>query len=96
MFPFSRNYNDGTYTATAFGYDGDITVTVTVKNDIITDIKGTTAESDDYYFSMAKKDVFRQILDRQQPNVDACSGATYSSKAIMQAVQKALDSAKKQ
>ena len=89
-------YNDGTYTATAFGYDGDITVTVTVKNDIITDIKGTTAESDDYYFSMAKKDVFRQILDRQQPNVDACSGATYSSKAIMQAVQKALDSAKKQ
>ena len=45
---------------------------------------------------MAKKDVFRQILDRQQSNVDACSGATYSSNAIMQAVQKALDSAKRQ
>ena len=88
-------YNDGTYTATAFGYDGDVTITVTVKEDTITDIKGTTTESDDYYFSMAKKDVFRQILDRQQPNVDACSGATYSSNAIMQAVQKALDSARK-
>ena len=88
-------YNDGTYTATAFGYDGDVTITVTVKDDVITDIKGTTMESDDYYFSMAKKEVFQQILDRQQSDVDACSGATYSSKAIMQAVQKALDSAKK-
>ena len=89
-------YNNGTYTATAFGYDGDVTVSITVRDDVITDIQGTTTESDDYYFSMAKKDVFRQILDRQQSNVDACSGATYSSNAIMQAVQKALDSAKKQ
>lgn len=48
-------YNNGTYTATAFGYDGDVTISITVKDDTITDIQGTTTESDDYYFSMEKK-----------------------------------------
>ncbi|HOV41982.1 MAG TPA: FMN-binding protein [Oscillospiraceae bacterium] len=35
-----------------------------------------------------------QILNIQNCDVDAVSGATYSSKAIMDAVEKALESAK--
>ena len=91
----STDYTLGTSVVTATIGGQEYKITVTVKDDVITDIKGTTMESDDYYFSMAKKEVFQQILDRQQSDVDACSGATYSSKAIMHAVQKALDSAKK-
>lgn len=88
-------YNNGTYTATAFGYDGNVEVSVTIENDIITNITGTTYESDDWYFNTAKSSVFSQIISTQQTNVDAYSGATYSSKAIMTAVQTALNSARK-
>lgn len=88
-------YNNGTYTATAFGYDGDIEVSVTIENDIITQITGKTFESDSWYFDSAKNSVISQIINTQQTNVDAHSGATYSSNAIMQAVQNALNSARR-
>lgn len=88
-------YNNGTYTATAFGYDGDVEVSVTIENDVITNITGTTYESDGWYFDSAKGSVFSQIISTQQTNVDAYSGATYSSNAIMKAVQNALNAARK-
>ena len=88
-------YNNGTYTATAFGYDGDVEVSVTIENDVITNITGRTFESDSWYFDSAKGSVFSQIISTQQTNVDAYSGATYSSKAIMTAVQNALNSARR-
>lgn len=87
-------YKDGTYTASAYGYDGDVEVTVTIENGVITSISGTTQESDSWYYESAEESVISQILSSQSTDVDAVSGATYSSKAIMSAVQKALDSAK--
>ena len=89
-----RIYQDGTFTGTAFGYDGDITVQVTIQDDRITDITGSTAESDELYFIDAKNIVFPAILNTQSTEVDACSGATCSSNAIMAAVRAALDSAR--
>lgn len=88
-------YNNGIYTATAFGYDGDVEVSVTIENDVITNITGRTFESDSWYFDTAKGSVFSQIISTQQTNVDAYSGATYSSNAIMTAVQNALNSARR-
>lgn len=44
------------------------------------------------YFSNAQG-VISQILSSQSPNVDAVSGATYSSNGIIQAVQSALSQA---
>lgn len=87
-------YQNGTYTASAYGYDGDVTVTVTIENDIITDITASTSESDSWYFDSAFETVRDRILISQNISVDAVSGATYSSNAIMSAVQKALDSAR--
>ncbi len=88
-------YNNGTYTATAYGYDGDVEITITIENDVITSINGYSLESDPWYFEQASASVYQQILANQNPNVDAVSGATYSSKAIMSAVQSALDSARR-
>lgn len=87
-------YKDGTYTASAYGYDGEVEVTITIENDVITSISGTTYESDSWYYESAEESVISQILSSQSTEVDAVSGATYSSKAIMSAVQKALESAK--
>ncbi|MBP3919779.1 MAG: FMN-binding protein [Clostridia bacterium] len=89
-----RLYKDGTYTASAFGYDGDITVDVTILNDHITAITAKTAEEDSWYFEQAEKSIIEAILINQNTEVDAVSGATYSSRGIMQAVKNALEHAK--
>lgn len=87
-------YKNGIFSASAYGYDGNVSVTITIQNDYITEIKASTSESDEWYFDSAYETVCGQILSTQSTNVDAVSGATYSSNAIMSAVQKALDSAK--
>lgn len=88
-------YNNGTYTAKAYGFDGDVEVSITIENDVITSITGSSAESDTWYFDSAKDFVINQILQNQNTQVDAYSGATYSSEAIMSAVAQAMESAKK-
>ncbi|MCD8187300.1 MAG: FMN-binding protein [Ruminococcus sp.] len=90
----SYTYKNGTYTGTAYGYDGNITAVVTIENDVITSITASSDESDTWYFEQAQGSVISQILSQQQTSVDAVSGATYSSVGIMNAVQKALNSAK--
>lgn len=88
-------YNNGDFSASAFGYDGEVYVTVTIENDVIINISGYSNESDNWYFDSASGQIIPAILNSQDPDVDAYSGATYSSNAIIQAVKKALDSAKK-
>ena len=82
-------YLDGIYTAEATGFEGQITVQVTVAEDKITDITVLSAEDEEEYLSRAKR-VIPAILEGQSPNVDAVSGATYSSTGILNAVKLAL------
>ena len=82
-------YLDGIYTAEAIGFEGKITVQVTVAEDKITDITILSAEDEEEYLSRAKQ-VIPAILEGQSPNVDAVSGATYSSTGILNAVKLAL------
>ena len=82
-------YLDGIYTAEAMGFEGQITVQVTVAEDKITDITILSAEDEEEYLSLAKQ-VTPAILEGQSPNVDAVSGATYSSTGILNAVKLAL------
>ena len=82
-------YLDGIYTAEAMGFEGQITVQVTVAEDKITDITILSAEDEEEYLSRAKQ-VVPAILEGQSPNVDAISGATYSSTGILNAVKLAL------
>ena len=82
-------YLDGIYTAEAIGFEGKITVQVTVAEDKITDITILSAEDEEEYLSRAKQ-VIPAILEGQSPNVDTVSGATYSSTGILNAVKLAL------
>ena len=88
-FTAPSTYLDGIYTAEAMGFDGKITVQVTVAEDKITDITLLSAEDEEEYLSRAKQ-VIPAILEGQSPNVDAVSGATYSSTGILNAVKLAL------
>ncbi|MDE5792708.1 MAG: FMN-binding protein, partial [Oscillospiraceae bacterium] len=93
--PVNTIYNDGVYTAEEFGYDSMVTITITIENDIITDMTATCNESDMYYFEEAYPVIKNRILNSQTPEVDTVSGSTYSSNAIITGVQKALESARK-
>lgn len=78
----------------AYGYDGEVYVTVTLENGVITDITGYTEESDDFYFNRCYEKVTAAIIETQSCEVDAVSEATYSSQAIMDAVESALKQVK--
>ena len=88
-FTAPSTYLDGIYTAEAIGFEGKITVQVTVAEDKITDITVLSAEDEEEYLARAKR-VIPAILEGQSPNVDAVSGATYSSTGILNAVKLAL------
>ena len=88
-FTAPSTYLDGIYTAEAIGFEGKITVQITVAEDKITDIMVLSAEDEEEYLSRAKR-VIPAILEGQNPNVDAVSGATYSSTGILNAVKLAL------
>lgn len=87
---------DGTYTGSAMGYNDNITVSVTVAGGKIASIVVMSEDDDEPYFTNARA-VISRILSQQTTNVDAVTGATYSSKGIMsavaQALQKAVDAA---
>ena len=88
-FTAPSTYLDGIYTAEAMGFEGQITVQVTVEADQITDITLLRAEDEEEYLARAKQ-VIPAILESQSPSVDAVSGATYSSTGILNAVKLAL------
>lgn len=93
--PIVQNkYKDGKFSGSAYGYDGNIYVTITIKDDKITNIEATSDESDRWYFESCVQNVTSQIIESQSTSVDATSGATYSSEGIMAAVGQALNSAK--
>ncbi len=86
-------YKNGTYSGKFYGYDGYVYATVTVENDKITSVSVSSDESDLWYFEQAQGAVVSEILNKQNTNVDAVSGATYSSYGIMGAVADALKKA---
>lgn len=86
-------YKDGTFTGTADGFQGPITVSVNIQKDEIKSIS-VTSHSEDEPFWTNGKTVITSILSAQSTNVSAVSGATFSSNGIKQAVNAALQSAK--
>lgn len=89
----ASKYRDGTYSGSGQGYEGTISVSVTISGDQITNITVTSAADDPPYIDDAKAGVIPAILSAQSADVNAVSGATFSSKGILAAVKSALSSA---
>ncbi len=87
-------YIDGIYEGTGSGFRGSITVDVTVEGGFITAVHILSHDDDAQYFTAATNSVIDEILVKQSTNVDAVSGATFSSLGIMEAVFDALKNAK--
>ena len=83
---------DGTYEGSANGFSGKIKVSVVIKNQTIRSINILSNSDDEAFFNRAKEGVTASILAKQSTDVDTVSGATYSSRGIMNAVKDALSS----
>ena len=82
--------NEQTVSATAKGYGGDITVTLTVKDDKITDVKIVGDGETKDVGSKAVEQMPEQIMSAQTYDVDGVSGATISSTSIKKATKEAM------
>ena len=90
----TATYKDGTYTGTANGFRPGLKVAVTIKNSKITNIEIVQINDTPRFYENVVNVVPNEIIQAQSTNVDAVSGATYSSRGIIDATQAALEQAK--
>lgn len=89
----TNGYADGVYLGEGEGYEGPMTVRVTVSAGKVTSIELVSSMDDEPYFGRAWATVPGRIIAAQTTSVDAVSGATYSSEGIRDAVNNALKKA---
>ena len=88
------NTGEGTYQGTSTGYNGRIDVEVSVKAGTLTAVKVTKHREKQFYSALS--DTENSILKLQTVRgVDGTSGATITSRAIVNAAAKALAGARK-
>ncbi|KAF5051735.1 Electron transport complex subunit RsxG [anaerobic digester metagenome] len=81
---------EGALTGTAKGFGGDVTVTVTVDGDDILTVEAVGADETPGIGSNAIEQLPAKIVEADSTEVEVISGATYTSKAIIEAVNAAL------
>ncbi|ABR35192.1 FMN-binding protein [Clostridium beijerinckii] len=86
-----KKYNDGTYTGVGQGKSPELKVAVTIKDDKITNVE--IVSNNETKGKEALNTVPKEIIDTQSTSVDVVSGATMTSKGIMEAVNNALSQA---
>lgn len=87
-------YRDGVYSASAQGKAGDVSVTVTIENGEIAKIVLGDNSEEPAMAQKAQDVVVPQIIEAQSvEGVEAASGATVTSDAIVAAVSQALERA---
>ena len=83
-------YPDNTFEGEGEGFGGTISVSVTVMDGLITDIKVLDHSETPGISDAALEEIPAAIIKAQSFDVDAVSGATYTSEGIMEAVLDAL------
>lgn len=90
-----EGYQDGSYEGTGQGFGGEIRVKATIEEEKIVQVEIISAPGeDDTYLKTAKK-VLDTIKEAQTAEVEAVSGATFSSSGIIEATKDALGKAAK-
>ena len=74
-------YTPGTYSASAMGIAGDVTVTMTFDATSITDVQIDVSKETPEIGGKIGEDMAKAILDAQSADIDAVSGATVTSDA---------------
>ena len=87
-------FTAGTYTATAAGYNGDVTVEVTFSESAVTDIKVVASgETEHVGGDVAFSKMIPDMIACNGTGVDGATGATFSARALRTAVNDAAEQA---
>lgn len=87
----SASYEDGTYEGTAEGFGGPLTVSVEVTDGSISNVEVVDHSETEGISDPAIEQIPAAIVDKNSTDVDAISEATYTSDAIKEAVDNALN-----
>lgn len=90
----SKNGENKTLTGMAKGYGGDVSVTVEVNGNDIVSVKAVGEKETEGVGSKAIDELPGKIEKANSTDVEAVSGATVTSNAIKEAVNKALEGVK--
>jgi DMSO/TMAO reductase YedYZ heme-binding membrane subunit len=88
----ASSVTDGVYSATCFGYAGDITVEIKVENGEVTDITLPNYEDEDDYKHFSEE-LIETLKQAPLADADTVSGATFSTRAVIDAYNEALKQA---
>lgn len=88
----NQTWKDGTYYGSGTGFNGEVQVEVVISGGRIETINVVNHNDDSSFMSQAQG-LIPNIISTQSTNVDAVSGATYSSRGIINAVRTALKQA---
>ena len=91
--PAAGTYTPGTYEGTAQGYGGEVTASVTVDAETITEVKLSGEQETPTVGGAALEELAGQVKEKGA-ELEGVSGATVTSDAVRKAVSSALDSAK--
>jgi fumarate reductase flavoprotein subunit len=80
----------GTASASADGFGGEITVTVTMENGIITNVEAEGPDETQGIGSRAVMMLPARMVEKNTVEVDALSGASISSQGLIDAAREAL------
>lgn len=88
----NQTWRDGIYYGSGTGFNGEVQVEVVIADGKISNIS-VVSHNDDSSFMSQAQGLIPNIISSQSTNVDAVSGATYSSRGIIDAVRAALKQA---
>lgn len=88
-----ESIQNGTYTATADGYGGQLTIETVIAGGAISSVKVVEESEPMTIADSALTDVPSRIVERQSVNVDGSTGATVTSDAVKNAVRDCLSQA---
>ena len=86
-------FKAGSYTGTGGGFYGPVKLDVTFSDSAITGINVADSHETDHVGTYAYDIIFKEIMDCTSTGVDVVSGATYTSNAVLAAVEDAAKQA---
>ena len=89
----THTVNDGSYTGIGTGYNGYITVSVSFRNGILTNVIVTDEQETDAVSDAPLNKIPEYVINEQSLNVDISTGATQTSKAVIEAIGNAITAA---
>ena len=84
---------DGTFTGTAKGFGGEVSVSITLEDGVLTGAEITGDSETPNVGGEAMKVMQEAMLANQTVNVDAVAGASFTSAGVLDAVKAAVESA---